>query len=407
MPKINKDSLKILTRTKIRIYKHENRNTYFCSFYIGLGHKNYKSGKFEKTLKTKNIRDAITNANKLYKEWFREHTDTKQQVREKDFDLDIAQPFIKNKVRKYQNRTDIKNSDGGERDKSKWENYMKPMFSEVDYTDLELVEDIINNDLLSQLKDDEKSGNTINKYMSVLTQMFKRAKNRGIVSYIPDTPTQQVINTPRYAYENQELNFINERCRELNNKEIDDFHLHAKDYYNLLRCAGFRPGNEPLSLRRKDCEIISSVSNPNKEYLKYTIWGTKTEPYHHPIANDYFLKHIYPEINERHKEYQNANDYLLFPSVKNRRTLKHKTGKLFASISKDLKLFYHKGGTRPLYSIRHTYATEQYKKGTPVEDIAELMNTSSRMILGVYLSHTDQSLINLANRRGNKFKLVK
>ena len=208
MPKINKDSLKILTRTKIRIYKHENRNTYFCSFYIGLGHKNYKSGKFEKTLKTKNVREAITKANELYKEWFREHTDTKQQVREKDFDLDIAQPFIKNKVRKYQNRTDIKNSDGGERDKSKWENYMKPMFSEVDYTDLELVEDIINNDLLSQLKDDEKSGNTINKYMSVLTQMFKRAKNRGIVSFIPDTPTQQVINTPRYAYENQELNFI-------------------------------------------------------------------------------------------------------------------------------------------------------------------------------------------------------
>ena len=87
--------------------------------------------------------------------------------------------------------------------------------------------------------------------------------------------------------------------------------------------------------------------------------------------------------------------------------MKHKTGKLFARISKDLKLFYHKGGTRPLYAIRHTYATELYKKGTPVEDIAELMNTSSRMILSVYLSHTNQSLINLANRRGNKFKLVK
>ena len=49
--------------------------------------------------------------------------------------------------------------------------------------------------------------------MSVLTQMFKRAKDRGKVNFIPDTPTQQVINTPRYAYENQELNFINERCR--------------------------------------------------------------------------------------------------------------------------------------------------------------------------------------------------
>tara|TARA_B110000259_G_scaffold180566_1_gene221471 strand:- start:145 stop:999 length:855 start_codon:yes stop_codon:yes gene_type:complete len=284
---------------------------------------------------------------------------------------------------------------------------MKPMFDEVDYTDLELVEDIINNDLLSQLKDHDKSGNTINKYMSVLTQMFKRAKDRGKVSFIPDTPTQQVINTPRFPYENQELNFINERCRELNNKEIDDFHLHSKDYFNLLRSAGFRPGNEPLSLRRKDCEIISSPNNPDKEYLKYTIWGTKTKPIHNPIANSWFLEHIYPEINERHKEYQNDTDYLLFPHIKNRRTLKHKTGKLFARISKDLKLFYHKGGTRPLYAIRHTYATELYKKGTPVEDIAELMNTSSRMILSVYLGHTDQSLINLAERVPNKFKLVK
>ena|GEM_PF-4830736 len=406
MPKINKDSLKILPRTKIWIYKFENKNTYFCRFYVGLGHKNYKSGKFEKTLKTKNINDAITKANELYKEWFREHTDTKQQVREHDFDLDIAQPYINYKVRKYKNRTDIKNADQGVRDKSKWQ-YMKPMFDEVDYTDLELVEDIINNDLLSQLKDEDKSGNTINKYMSVLTQMFKRAKDRGKVNFIPDTPTQQVINTPRYPYENQELNFINERCRELNNKEIDDFHLHSKDYYNLCRSAGFRPGNEPLSLRRKDCEIISSPNNPNDKKLKFTIYNTKTEPYHYPIANDWFLKHIYSEINERHKEYQNDHDYLLFPHIKNRRTLQHKTGKLFTSISKDLNLFYHKGGTRPLYAIRHTYATEQYKQGTIIDDIATLMNTSPRMVLNVYLGHTDQSLINLANRRGNNFKVVK
>jgi len=406
VPKINKDSLKILPRTKIWIYKFENKNTYFCRFYVGLGHKNYKSGKFEKTLKTKNINDAITKANELYKEWFREHTDTKQQVREHDFDLDIAQPYINYKVRKYKNRTDIKNADQGVRDKSKWQ-YMKPMFDEVDYTDLELVEDIINNDLLSQLKDEDKSGNTINKYMSVLTQMFKRAKDRGKVNFIPDTPTQQVINTPRYPYENQELNFINERCRELNNKEIDDFHLHSKDYYNLCRSAGFRPGNEPLSLRRKDCEIISSPNNPNDKKLKFTIYNTKTEPYHYPIANDWFLKHIYSEINERHKEYQNDHDYLLFPHIKNRRTLQHKTGKLFTSISKDLNLFYHKGGTRPLYAIRHTYATEQYKQGTIIDDIATLMNTSPRMVLNVYLGHTDQSLINLANRRGNNFKVVK
>ena len=63
-----------------------------------------------------------------------------------------------------------------------------------------------------------------------------------------------------------------------------------------------------------------------------------------------------------------------------------------------MNLFYYKGGTRPLYAIRHTYATELYKKGTSIEDIAELMNTSPRMVRTVYLGHTDEALINLHNR---------
>jgi len=402
MPKINKDTLKTL-KNGVKVFKYENKNSYNCYFQVGSTYT--KSGKKYYGLGTKNIHEATIRANIKYKEW---HTTNAEKSKKfLDFDLDVAQPYLRYKIRKYRNKTNIKDNEQGSRDKAKWENFLKPYFEDVNYHDTDEVERIIDDEVLSDLKEQGKSGNTINKYMSVLTQMFKRAKDRGKVNFIPDTPTQQVINTPRYPYENQELNFINERCRELNNKEIDDFHLHSKDYYNLCRSAGFRPGNEPLSLRRKDCEIISSPNNPDKEYLKYTIWGTKTKPIHNPIANSWFLEHIYPEINERHKEYQNDSDYLLFPHIKNRRTLQHKTGKLFARISKDLKLFYHKGGTRPLYAIRHTYATELYKKGTPVEDIAELMNTSSRMILSVYLGHTDQSLINLAERVPNKFKLVK
>jgi len=403
MPVIDKKTLKILPRTNIQIYKFEKGKNYYCQFYIGSGHKGYSSKRFQQCLKTHNINDAIKLAIQKYKDWFKEKIDTKR--RENDFDLDIAQPYIHFKVRKYKNRTDLKNNEQGQRDKSKWDNYLKPFFVDVDYTDLELVEDIINDDVLSKLKDDGKSGNTINKYMSILTQMFKRGQARGVVKYIPDTPTQQVIDTPRHPYENEDLNLINERCRQEYNMTKDIFWLEFKDYLNLLRCAGFRPGLEPLSLKRKDFRYVSNKNNPNDSELMFDIWGTKTKPNHSPIANKFFTKHIFPEIRDRHSNLKD-NDYLLFPNVKNRKSMKHKTGKLFVRFAKELKLFYHKDGTRPLYSIRHTYATEQWKNGTTIEDIAELMNTSPRMVMNVYLGHTDEALLRLANRRG-KLKVVK
>ena len=404
MPAIDKKTLKILPRTNIHIYKFKKNKNWYCRFHIGSGYGR-KSNRLEKCLNTQNIKDAIKKATEIYKDWFREHADTKRK--EKDFDLDIAQPYIHFKVRKYKNRTDLKNNEQGQRDKSKWDNYLKPFFVDVDYTDLELVEDIINDDVLSKLKDDGKSGNTINKYMSILTQMFKRGQARGVVKYVPDTPTQQVIDTPRHPYENEDLNLINERCRQEYNMTKDIFWLEFKDYLNLLRCAGFRPGLEPLNLKRKDYQFVSSKNDPNNKKLIFTIWGTKTKPIHKPIANDFFAEHIFPEILNRHSNLTD-NDYLLFPFVKNRKKLKHKTGKLFVRFSKELNLYHYKNGTRPLYAIRHTYATEEWKKGTTIEDIAVLMNTSERIVLSVYLGHTDEALVRLANRRGKgKLKVVK
>ncbi|MCX7337458.1 MAG: hypothetical protein NTY78_04825 [Pelagibacterales bacterium] len=402
MSKIDKQTLKILPKTKIRIYKFVNQNTYFCRFFVG--RKYFKSGRFEKTCKTKNINEAIIKANQYYKDWFIQHATDKVE-KERNFDLDIAQPFLNFRIRKYQNKTHLKNNEQGERDKSKW-NYLKPLFENVDYKDLELVEDVINNDVLSKLKDDGKSGSTINKYLSLITQMFKRALSRGIVNYIPDTPTQEVINTPRYPYENFELNLINERCREEYNSTNDIFFLECKDYFNLLRSAGFRPGLEPLNLKRKDFEFISSPNNPDEKFLKFIVWGTKTKPIHNPISNPYFSQYIFPEVLNRHSNLSD-NDYLLFPFLKDRTRLKQSTGKLFVRFSKDLNLYYHKGGTRPLYSVRHTYATELYKKGTTIDDIAQLMNTSARMIINVYLGHTNQALINLVKRVPNKLKIIK
>jgi len=402
MPKIDKTTLKKIPRLKISIYKYENKNTYFCRFYVGKIH--YKSGYKEIGLKTKNINEAISKANKEFKIWFLEHKDTTTK-KDSNIDLDIAQPYLRFKIRKYKHKTHLKNNEQGERDSSKW-NYLKPFFEDIDYNDIEIVEQIINDEILSSLQEDGRSGSTINKYFSVLTQMFKRAKDRGAVNYIPDTPTQQVINTPREPYENNELNLINNRCKKEYEKKKEMYFLECKDYYNLLRSAGFRPGLEPLNMKRRDYEFIKDRYNPETDILKFTVRNTKTKPIHYPIANDFFTKYIFSEILNRHSDLKD-DDYLLFPFVKDRKTLKNKTGKTFSRFSKDLNLYYYKGGTRPLYSIRHTYATEQWKKGTVIEDISKLMNTSPRMVMSVYLGNSDEALIKLHKRIPNNFKVVK
>ena len=402
MPKIDKTTLKKIPRLKISIYKYENKNTYFCRFYVGKIY--YKSGYKEIGLRTKNINEAISKANTEFKIWFSEHKNTTAK-KDSNIDLDIAQPYLRNKIRKYKHKTHLKNNEQGERDNSKW-NYLKPFFEDVDYKDMEIVEQIIDDEILSSLQEDGRSGSTINKYFSVLTQMFKRAKDRGTVNYIPDTPTQQVINTPREPYENNELNLINNRCKKEYEKTKEMYFLECKDYYNLLRSAGFRPGLEPLNMKRSDYEFIKDRDNPETDILKFTVRNTKTKPIHYPIANDFFTKHIFLEILNRHSDLKD-DDYLLFPFIKDRKTLKNKTGKTFSRFSKDLNLYYYKGGTRPLYSIRHTYATEQWKKGTVIEDISKLMNTSPRMVMSVYLGNSDEALIKLHKRIPNNFKVVK
>ena len=402
MPKIDKTTLKKIPRLKISIYKYENKNTYFCKFYVGKIH--YKSGYKEIGLRTKNINEAISKANTEFKIWFSEHKNTTTK-KDSNIDLDIAQPYLRFKIRKYKHKTHLKNNEQGERDSSKW-NYLKPFFEDIDFKDMETVEQIINDEILLSLQEDGRSGSTINKYFSVLTQMFKRAKDRGTVNYIPDTPTQQVINTPREPYENNELNLINNRCKKEYEKTKEMYFLECKDYYNLLRSAGFRPGLEPLNMKRSDYEFIKDRDNPETDILKFTVRNTKTKPIHYPIANDFFTKHIFPEILNRHSDLKD-DDYLLFPFIKDRKTLKNKTGKTFSRFSKDLNLYYYKGGTRPLYSIRHTYATEQWKKGTVIEDISKLMNTSPRMVMSVYLGNSDEALIKLHKRIPNNFKVVK
>ena len=228
--------------------------------------------------------------------------------------------------------------------------------------------------------------------MSVLTQMFKRAKDRGVIEVIPDTPTELVINNSRNPYSNQELNLINRKCDEEYSKKEDKFYLELKDYFNLCRSGGFRPGIQPLMIKNFQYQYLTDKTNPDEPILQFTLFNTKTSPKHKLTCHPYFTKNIFPEITNRHKE-SSSEDYLLFPNHKNRRSLYARISKIFIRVSSSLGLYHRNGATRPLYSIRHTFISNRYNDNAPLEVVARSANTSVKIVKKNYLDNEDTMMI--------------
>ena len=122
------------------------------------------------------------------------------------------------------------------------------------------------------------------------------------------------------------------------------------------------------------------------------MFDTKTSPRHKLTCHPYFTKNIFPEILNR-IEKRSSEDYLLFPKEKNRQKLYNRISKEFIRISKELDLYYRNGKSRPLYFIRHTFISNRYNSGTPLELIAKNSNTFTKMIQKHYLDNEDTMTI--------------
>jgi len=66
--------------------------------------------------------------------------------------------------------------------------------------------------------------------------------------------------------------------------------------------------------------------------------------------------------------------------------------KLFIRISRELGLYVRDNQTRPLYSIRHTFAKNRYNQNASLEVVARQMNTSQRMLQVHYLDEDDKMI---------------
>jgi len=391
MPKIKKETIKLIPKIhSLKIYKKEDRNNYYCSFYVGTNIM--KSGNKEISLYTENVKEALKKARNVYVDWQNENKDiVVNSVKKIDIEKDIALPFFKVRIRKYQMKGKSGTSNQGVREKLRWSNYILKFFKDLDYQKPELVNDAIDN-LVNDLREDKKTDNTISKYLNILSLMFKRAHNLGTIKYIPEMPSLKIVNEPRQSYFNEELNSINRKLEDEFNRTKDKEYLEIKDYINLIRSAGFRPGIQPLMIKNFQYQFLTDKENTNQPILQFTLFNTKTSPRHKLTCHPYFTKNIFPEILKR-IENRSSEDYLLFPNEKNRQKIYNRISKVFVRISKELDLYYRNGQSRPLYSIRHTFISNRYNSGTPLELIAKSSNTSMKMIQKHYLDNEDTMMI--------------
>ena len=338
------------------------------------------------------MKEALLLAKTTYKNWFNENKDKiiEDKIRP-NMENDVATPFFKVRVRKYEMKGKSGSSNQGVRERSRYNNYISKFFKDIDYTNPELIGNAID-DLVNHLREDKKTDNTISKYLSMISLMFKRAHRLGVIKFLPEMPSLQVINRPRQSYFNDELNLINKKLVEEFKKTEDEFYLEVKDYLNLIRSAGFRPGLQPLMIKNFQYQFLQNSDNLQEPILQFTLFNTKTSPKHKLTCHPYFTKNIFPEIVNRNYT-KSSEDYLLFPNEKNRQSIYNKIGKIFTRISKELNLYYRNGQSRPIYSIRHTFITARYNSGTPLEIIARSSNTSSKMIQRNYLDSEDTMMI--------------
>ncbi len=385
MPKIKKDTTKYLKScNSLKIFKYEKSKKYYACFYVGINAST--SGNKIITLKTENINEASKVAKEKYHEWFENHRD---DFKSKDFTNDIANPYFKFRIRKYKDNGKKENQ--GVREKQKYFNYMIKYFEKIDYKNNEQLTAAIE-DMVENLRMDNKTDNTISKFTTVLSNMFNYAIKNLVMKSRPDFPMLKIINNARPSYFNNELNMISKRLTAEYEKTKDKFYLETKDYINLIRSAGFRPGLEPLRIKKFQYRFIKD-KKAKEQILVFTLFNTKTKPKHQLTCHPYFTKYIFPEIVNRNPN-TNADTYLLFPTYENRQKVYNRIVKIFTRLSKELNLYYRNGSTRPIYSIRHTYIKNRYAENPQsLEVIARQSNTSPKMIHKNYLDEDDIMMV--------------
>ncbi len=385
MPKIDKSSIKeIKNCDTLRVFRYENSKNYYVSFYVS---KRYsKNGRYEQSLKTKNVNEAASKAKELWRGFDKEAV--QKTDKECNFDKDIAQPFFKSRLKKYIAKGTPQYA---KKEEQRYINFIKPYLENVDYRKVEHLENAVD-DLVIELKQEKKlKDTTISKYINLVSLLFQKGFNMRKIEQLPDLPTMQRINEERPMYLPREIRQIVSALIDEYERTEDPFYDECADYVNFCRSCGVRPGLEPLRIKKFQQRFINDPENPNEPVLVFTI-KTKTKPKHKLTMHPEFVRQVYPKMMNRHQS-STAEDYIFFPKEKNREKVYDRIRKNFTRVSRELELYYRNGKERPLYSIRHTFITNQVNQDVPMQVVADSSSTSVPVINSNYLEDDDQTIL--------------
>jgi hypothetical protein len=366
----------------LKIYKRERSPYWWVSFYVNA--KSYsKNGLHRESTKEPNQREAERKAKEIYKNF----DFSIKVIKNTEIDLrkDLFKPFIKHKkIRKK-----YKEGYNSEREEQQFKQWIEPYQTGIDYRNIESVEENLN-EMIDAMKLEGIMDVTIVKYISLLSQMFRYAKDMGKITQLPTFPVLTRITGNRIlAYEPKEVTQIIKRTEEEYRKTEDKFFDEMVDYLRWVTIRGWRQGLEPIIIKHLQVKLCN-FQNIEQPILRIWVKKTKTGKENHLHAYPSFTSENWYRIVNRNPN-SSPDDYIFFPKEENRMRIWERVRKNFVRFSRELGLYIKDGKTRPMTALRHMSALRMLNQGHSKSSVATAHNTSEDMITRVYTHSSNES----------------
>ncbi len=259
---------------------------------------------------------------------------------------------------------------------------------------------------------------TIAKHNSALNYLFRKAKEKNFIQFIPKTINDGVEGKRRPYFNDKEMKQLNANMwryfkhseKLLNQKGRNGIeNIGIKTYWirellvdvvRILVNSGMRPGSEILSLKWKN---LSITKQHDKESIQFSLPHSKTkrrvvigyEPFVRDDGKKYGCWKPLENIKNRFENLKGLDwdklfecDEYIFRYPNGELAVQEQLTKAFKRVLKWISVDGKEDGllrddfgeARTLYSLRHTYASRMRYKGITFDDLSVQMGTSVKML---------------------------